>query len=294
MAKAKRVKKAPAESRGGGNPLQLRKADKVESDVHVFGNKIVCATEDRGHTTPRGQSPLRIVVDASEGFIPLWAPNTTLRWRFNDRSMRIFANPSAAKNYIEQLMAEALLLWGDAAPVKFSKRDDNWDFQIVVQRADDCDIHGCVLASAFFPDAGRHDVVIYPKMFSQTRKEQVETLLHEMGHVFGLRHFFANVSETAFPSQIFGTHKRFTIMNYGNDSVLTPEDKSDLKRLYQLAWSGRLTHINRTPIRFVRPFHTVNERHLNVAAAPEPTPEMLEPELETPYHNGRRGMIPIS
>jgi hypothetical protein len=45
-------------------------------------------------------------------------------------------------------------------------------------------------------------------------------------------------------------------MNYGSQSELTDEDKADLKRLYQTAWSGELTEINQTPIRFVKPFHT--------------------------------------
>jgi hypothetical protein len=46
-------------------------------------------------------------------------------------------------------------------------------------------------------------------------------------------------------------------MNYGPDSRLTEADKTDLKKLYQLAWSGQLTHINGTPIKFVKPFHTI-------------------------------------
>ena len=46
-------------------------------------------------------------------------------------------------------------------------------------------------------------------------------------------------------------------MNYGSKSVLTADDKADLKRLYQLAWSGQLTQINGTPIKFVMPFHTL-------------------------------------
>ena len=58
-------------------------------------------------------------------------------------------------------------------------------------------------------------------MFTQEPEEQVETLIHEIGHVFGLRHFFANVSETAWPSEIFGTHDTFSIMNYGRASQLT-------------------------------------------------------------------------
>lgn len=180
-----------------------------------------------------------------------------MRWRFQERSTRFFENPSAAKNEIRKLLGEAVLAWGDAAPVRFTEQNDAWDFEIVMRNADDCDPNGCVLASAFFPDAGRHELELYPKMFTQSRKEQVDTIIHEIGHVFGLRHFFANISETAWASQIFGTHQPFSIMKYGSQSELTADDRSDLKRLYQLAWSGELTHINGTPIRFVKPFHTI-------------------------------------
>jgi hypothetical protein len=182
-----------------------------------------------------------------------------IRWRFRESSLQSFENPQAAAAAIEQLLGEAILKWGDAAPIKFAKRNDAWDFEIVVRQTDDCDINGCVLASAFFPDAGRHRLTIFPRMFTQPREEQVETLIHEIGHVFGLRHFFAEVSETAFPSEIFGRHDKFTIMNYGPDSVLTQDDKADLRRLYQMAWAGQLTQINGTPIKFVQPFHTIGE-----------------------------------
>jgi len=243
------------------NPFQLRQGDDAsrarEPHVHVYGPGAVCATEKRGSATPRGRSPLEIVVDASQGFIPLWARNTTLRWRFQDRSLSVFEDAEAAKSGIRRLLGEALLAWGSAAPIKFSERDDRWDFEIVVKRADDCDINGCVLASAFFPDAGRHELAIYPRMFGQSEKEQVDTLIHEIGHVFGLRHFFAQISETAWRSEVFGTHKPFSIMNYGSESELTDDDKADMKRLYQKAWSGELTQINGTPIRFVKPFSAI-------------------------------------
>ncbi len=96
-------------------------------------------------------------------------------------------------------------------------------------------------------------------MFNQSPKERDDTLRHELGHVFACRHFFAQITESAWPSEIFGTHKPFTIMNYGDLSELTDEDRSDLKRLYQAAWSGQITAINGTPIRFVKPFHTIGE-----------------------------------
>src|SRR5215217_4484166 len=183
----------------GADLLRLREATTSVPElvplVHIIREGVRCDTEQRGHATPRGQSRERLVVDASEGFIPLWAENTILRWRFRESSFQSFQNPESAKAAAEQLLAEAILAWEDAVPVKFTKEDDVWDFEIVMKRGDDCDINGCVLASAFFPDAGRHQLTLYPKIFTQDRKEQVETLIHEIGHTFGLRHFFAQVSE---------------------------------------------------------------------------------------------------
>jgi Matrixin len=255
---AKIAKGAEKATNSSGDPFRLRTAEAAGRDrerlVHVYGDGVVCDTEGRGYPTSRGLSPVEIVVDASEGFIPLWAKGITLRWRFQERSMRNFQDPTAARAEIRKRLGEALLAWDSSAPVKFAEREDAWDFEVVVRKADDCDVNGCVLASAFFPDAGRHKLTLYPEMLKQSRKEQVETLIHEIGHVFGLRHFFAQVSEKAWPSEIFGAHRPFSIMNYGSRSVLTQDDKADLKRLYETAWSGELTEINGTPIRLVKSF----------------------------------------
>ena len=222
--------------------------------VHIYYKGAICETDTKGHETPEGRSPLEIVVDASEGFIPLWAEEVVLRWRFQERSMSIFRDPPAAKGYIRTLFAEAIQLWGDAPPIRFTEVRDRWDFEIAVSPQANCSTNGCTLARAFFPDSGRHDLLIYPTMFEQSRKEQIETMAHEIGHIFGLRHFFANISERRWRSQIFGQHSPFSIMNYGPKSVMTKADRSDLKKLYQLAWSGELTDINSTPIQLMRPF----------------------------------------
>lgn len=255
-----------------------------DTEVHVLRDGIICDTEPRGHATPQGRSPLEIVLDASEGFIPLWARGMTLRWRFRESSMAYFKKPEAAKDEIRKLMGEALLAWGDAAPVKFAERADAWDFEIVMKNGDNCTAGGCVLASAFFPDAGRHSLSLYPRMFAQDRQEQLETMEHEIGHIFGLRHFFAKLSEAAWPSEIFGTHRAFSIMNYGSESRLTAEDRSDLKRLYSLAWSGELTNVNGTPIKFVKPFHTIAAPTENVL----PFNPVFEPQPIAAYANVNR------
>ena len=280
MPRSKKTKSKESDS-SDNNALKLKTAKKPDPNVHVFGNGVVCDTDTRGHATPNGKGPLELVFDASEGFIPLWTKGTTLRWRFQEQSFQSFQNPAKAKNAIRKLLGKALLAWGDAAPIKFAERQDAWDFEIVMREQDRCSINGCVLASAFFPDAGRHELKLYPKLFEQSGQEQMETLIHEIGHTFGLRHFFANISETQWPSVIVGTHKKFTIMNYGDDSKLTNDDKSDLRNLYQSVWTGLVTEVNGTPVRLVNPFHTTGASPDSIVAVSSLQPQTAAPSLPT-------------
>lgn len=228
-----------------------------DTHVHVFGRgaHIVCDTEPRGYALPENRSLLEHRLHQTEGIVPLWEQGHTLRWRFQERALLKFARPDELKTFVRQLFGEALAAWGDAAPIRFSEQDDAWDFEIAVRSEKNCDIGGCVAASAFFPDEGRHEFVVYPSLFELDRNEQIETLIHETGHIFGLRHWFANITETAWPSVGFGSDSQFTIMNYGQASIFTKTDKTDLAKLYATAWSGALASINGTPIRFVRPYH---------------------------------------
>lgn len=233
--------------------------DQEEPYVHIYAGGAVCDTDKRGAPTPRGLPFAELVVDTSDGFIPLWGPGVTLRWRFEERSMMLFQDPEGARAALRGLMGEALMLWGHAVPVRFREARDAWDFEVRVSNQKKCSRHGCTLARAFFPDSGQHDLLLYPSLFEQPRREQVETLAHEFGHIFGLRHFFADIKEQQWSSEIFGQHSPFSIMNYGEESVLTKADRDDLTRLYGLVHSGQLQQINGTDIRLMRPF---SERRL--------------------------------
>ena len=235
--------------------------------VHKYFNGALCETEPRGFAEPRNRNPNELVVDATDGFIPLWAEGVTLRWRFQPRSMSKLRNPSRARVYLRDLLGQALHLWDYAVPVRFQEVVDAWDFEIVVSPEARCNQHGCTLASAFFPDGGQHELRVYPTMFEQSFEEQVETMAHELGHVFGLRHFFAKISERRWSSEIFGDHKPFSIMNYGEKSMMTETDRQDLKRLYTLARRKELTEINGTPIQLVKPFSTNRPLNQSQAAA---------------------------
>lgn len=184
----------------------------------------------------------------------MWKPNVNLRWRISPTVYDFFEYPEAAEKGIREIFRKGVLEWKDACPIKFTEREDAWDFEIIVKK-DNCSPTGCTLARAFFPDGGRHQLVIYLKMFEQSEQEQIETIAHELGHIFGLRHFFANVRETAWKSVQFGSQNPFTIMNYGPKSIMTKDDIRDLKLLYQKVWNGELKNINGTPIRMFKPYH---------------------------------------
>lgn len=227
----------------------LRQVEAEQTHVYRFGTR--CVTDTVGHAQPAHCCPSELVLNATTGFIPLWDKNVTLNWRFNPASLKQFRNPDAVEDYVRKLLAEAISAWAPAIPVRFSESQHAWDFEIVLCREDDTDLNGrATLASAFFPDGGQHQLTLYPKLFAHVRNEQLETLAHELGHMFGLRHFFAKVGENGFPSRVFGSHAKFSVMNSGpnEDSI------SDVVKLYTHAWSGAFTHINGTPIRLVRPY----------------------------------------
>jgi hypothetical protein len=238
-------------------------AREVEPQMHVYGPGAQCITDTSlGKATPQDRrDPIRLVVEASQGFIPLWAEDTTLRWRFRERSLILLEDPEGAKSFIQELLGAAVLSWGDAAPIRFAYGEDRWDFEIAVNWVSDCTVsngsRACVLASAFFPGAAQNQLWLYPELFTQSAQEIVETVVHELGHCFGLRHYFAPEKETDWPAEVFGTHEPFSIMNYGSQSELTDADRADLRRLYQAAWSGELKKINGVPIRLVKPFSTI-------------------------------------
>lgn len=232
-------------------------------ELHHYGeNLTTCHTDSKGYATPKNKGRTELIIDRSEGFIPLWKKNSHLRWRFSPTLYNFFKSPERAMAGIRQLFAAGLQEWGDAPPVRFTEREDAWDFEIIVHR-DNCSAHGCTLARAFFPDSGRHQLILYPKLFQQSPQEQKETMAHELGHIFGLRHFFAEVKEKAYPSVKFGVQNPFTIMNYGTKSKMTVQDQRDLKLLYESVWSGKLSAINGTRIVLFAPYHELGSIPMN-------------------------------
>ncbi|KAK3823888.1 MAG: peptidase M10A and M12B matrixin and adamalysin [Linnemannia elongata] len=247
-----------------------KKQPKPDPKTHFFLKNCLCMTGERAPT--HELSPLELVI-GTLGIIPLWVKGTVLRYRFNQTSAVALKELGRTKEEILRLFNKAVGKWGVAAPVKFLEDNVAWDFEFDVRKDTFCFDGGCVLASAFFPDTGRHQFVIYPSMFDHNEPEQVETLVHELGHIFGLRHWFAKMEDgDGWHSEVFGRNSPISIMNYDDETTLTDEstltdaDKTDLIRLYNMAWSGRLTRIKKTPIELFESFSS------RIARTSAPTP----------------------
>lgn len=96
-----------AKKRNKGNVFNLKTSAQLKSileeTTHVYHGGACCETDTKGFATSNNRAITEIVVDATQGFIPLWDRNVTLNWRFQEASLLQFADPDAVKAYIRTL-----------------------------------------------------------------------------------------------------------------------------------------------------------------------------------------------
>ena len=99
------------------------------------------------------------------------------------------------------------------------------------------------LASAFFPNKVQ-EVRVYDKTLVEPdwRKVLKNSFLHEIGHIIGLRHEFANDPDPdnenkpfETPAQRFGSVNPHSVMSYDDVNNINEMDKNDVIAFYKLA-----------------------------------------------------------
>merc|ERR1712232_134059 len=188
-----------------------------------------CVTDQRKHANRE-----ELAVDFSNGFVPLWQKGTNLTYAFDLASFRGIFGSQTWKTIaaVQELFEQAQQKWEFTDYVTIEQVDSIFKADFIVHAAPTNGnmSSGFVLASAFFPNADQNDFYVYPEMF--TLGDPLNTMLHEIGHIYGLRHYFFR-EEEGFPGLTFGTENEKTIMNYGKNSIFTDTDKKDLKALYE-------------------------------------------------------------
>lgn len=180
----------------------------------------------------------------------LWARGQTLLYSYEGR-----IHPSCDLQTFDAMIAAAAVSFGFTVfRVRRAATPADAHFKVVFEEQDEEDDEGKVtLAEAFFPKAfkrgiptPRPELRVFPAFWEDDATERHVTLCHEFGHIFGLRHFQAADEDNRFVQH--GTDSETTVMNQGG---VTEVDRTDLRSLYEGAWSGQLTMLGSHRIAFV-------------------------------------------
>ncbi len=224
-------------------------ADVVKKPIRFAGSDLskpdnyVCATKAGG--VAGGVSEL--VLGLANKTIVLWKSKATINWTawINDYPTEddaIYAARgvhAAAKEWTDRL--------GGVIKFNYVERFDEACFQ--VRYGGD---NGGVLASAFFPDQYNEPIntlFVYKRQYDKDQYAfMANTMAHELGHVLGLRHEFAQEGipgwlepEDEFrgaESVIYGTRNPKSVMSYYEGQTIQQSDVDDVITAYNQLENG--------------------------------------------------------
>lgn len=188
--------------------------------------------------------------------IPRWEASTALKWFLKAEG---FPSADEAKLAAE-IMNQAAQEWNDLSfGVSVSQTTDETAANFNLIYEDNPPNEPGALASAFFPLQAGGDVVIYETGMKNSREYPLKsTLLHELGHVFGLRHEFAD----KYPNgQLrFMEINKDSVMSYNGVVIIEETDKHGIRAFYELAEGSR---IGQSPVRDYKPQLRLNNHRNN-------------------------------
>ncbi|KAH6658668.1 hypothetical protein BKA67DRAFT_488290, partial [Truncatella angustata] len=168
-------------------------------------------------------------------YIPRWKKNSVIKYATSSHGYPSLGYAAYAATQL-RLAAEE---WNDVTgvPVKFEWVGDLDEAAFVLQYGGD---KGTVLAEAFFPDEKPLNILyVYKGSFQPTMLPMLRNIfLHELGHVLGLRHEFANQEGGAEGGAVkWGKSNPDSVMSYVFPPTIQDSDKTDLVAFYEFSGS---------------------------------------------------------
>lgn len=164
--------------------------------------------------------------------IPRWKSPTTLKWFVDAGTFPSADEATAAAEAFDQAAKE----WNDVAfGITISQTTDkkaaNFNLVYEVNPTDAQRVY----ARAFFPHQIDEDVVVFKYGMDPANRFKLKNVfLHELGHVFGLRHEFAIDREGEGARQFMDSNKD-SVMAYNKVPMIQETDKEGLREFYKLA-----------------------------------------------------------
>ncbi|PNP55309.1 hypothetical protein THARTR1_04451 [Trichoderma harzianum] len=197
---------------------------RTASPLHAAVAKYTCATETYGCTEVRV---------GNGDYIPRWRRGSQLTYTVDVESF-----PTRAEGMqVKTAMKEAIGMWrGIGASFEDLEVDNNGPATFIVKY----DSRRCnkTYAISFFPDEAPGDLRVFNLALSHA-PHLANILAHEIGHILGLRHEFADEDHKEgrrLPCVLFGKKNPRSIMDYYKDPgqlQVSEQDLRELKELYE-------------------------------------------------------------
>ncbi|KAL7791751.1 hypothetical protein V8C43DRAFT_283862 [Trichoderma afarasin] len=196
---------------------------RTANPLHTAEPKYRCATEAYGGTEVRvGKG------DFKEDYIPRWRRGSELTYTIDAKSFPT----SAEAVQVKAAMQTAISMWkGIGASFKYLEVDNSDSATFVVTYH--CHGPRNIYASSFFPDESPGDLLVY-KLGLSHAAYLANILAHEIGHILGLRHEFADKNHKEgkiLRCVLFGKKNPRSIMNYHEDLGQLQVSEQDLREL---------------------------------------------------------------
>ncbi|RFN48797.1 matrix metalloproteinase-11 [Fusarium flagelliforme] len=177
------------------------------------------------------ESNIPSIVVGLSTIIPRWTNSTTIKWFIRADKFPSDEEAAIAASALDAAANEwNAVNFGVTVYQTTDKKEANFN---LVYRDNPPD-RPTVLARAFFPHQEDRDVVVFKYgMDAKNRYRLKNVFLHELGHVFGLRHEFAIVKEGRGAKRFMNENKE-SVMAYNKIPTVQESDREEIRAFYQL------------------------------------------------------------